>query len=65
MASEIAEFFKNKSVLLTGVTGLIGKMILLKLLRSCPGIMAVIVLIRGKKGKTGAERLSEVFNTEV
>ena len=35
--SEIADFYKNKSVFITGATGFIGKQLVEKLVRSCPG----------------------------
>ncbi len=35
--SEIAEFFKRKSIFITGATGFIGKQLVEKLVRSCPG----------------------------
>lgn len=64
--SRIREFYGNKSVFLTGATGFLGKMILLKLLKSCPEISNVYVLIREKKEATAAERLrSDVLNAEV
>jgi len=34
---EIAEFFKQKSVFITGATGFVGKQLVEKLVRSCPG----------------------------
>jgi fatty acyl-CoA reductase len=35
--SAIAEFFKRKSIFITGATGFIGKQLVEKLVRSCPG----------------------------
>jgi fatty acyl-CoA reductase len=35
--SEISAFFNSKSVFITGATGFVGKQIIEKLLRSCPG----------------------------
>lgn len=35
--SAIAQFFRGKSVFITGGTGFVGKQIIEKLLRSCPG----------------------------
>lgn len=35
--SEISRFFDGKSIFITGATGFIGKQIIEKLLRSCPG----------------------------
>lgn len=65
MGSEIGDFFLNKSVFITGVTGFIGKAIVFKLLNSCPGIKNIFVLIRESDGKTASERLAEILNTEV
>jgi fatty acyl-CoA reductase len=35
--SAIGKFFDGKSVFITGATGFVGKQIIEKLLRSCPG----------------------------
>ena len=55
----IAQFYRNKHVLLTGVTGFVGKVILEKLLWSCPDVARVYVFIRPKKGADAAERFSK------
>jgi fatty acyl-CoA reductase len=36
-ASSIADFFKQKTIFITGATGFIGKQLVEKLVRSCPG----------------------------
>jgi fatty acyl-CoA reductase len=36
-ASGIADFFKQKTIFITGATGFIGKQLVEKLVRSCPG----------------------------
>ena len=43
-ASGIAEFFKRKTVFITGATGFIGKQLVEKLVRSCPGKRKLISL---------------------
>jgi alcohol-forming fatty acyl-CoA reductase len=48
--SEIEKFFAAKSVLVTGVTGFLGKVVVEKLLRSCEWIGNVYVLVRAKRG---------------
>jgi FlaA1/EpsC-like NDP-sugar epimerase len=35
---KVVEFYKGKTVLLTGCTGFLGKIILEKFLRSCPDV---------------------------
>lgn len=63
--SNIQEFFKNKSVFVTGGTGFLGKLIVNKLIRSCPQIKHIYLLVRDKKGKNAHERLEDIFNMPV
>ncbi|XP_054167680.1 putative fatty acyl-CoA reductase CG5065 [Oppia nitens] len=63
--SLISEYFNGKSVFITGVTGFIGKVLLEKLLRSCPGIDKIYVLIREKKGLLVSERLDKVLEAKL
>ncbi|KAG5674910.1 hypothetical protein PVAND_004855 [Polypedilum vanderplanki] len=53
----IPEFYANKEIFVTGFSGFIGKVLIEKLLRSCPKIKAIYVLLRAKKGQTIEERL--------
>lgn len=53
----------GKRILLTGATGFVGKLFLAILLRECPGIGGITLLVRLGKGKTAAERLeNDVFS---
>lgn len=63
--SNVQEFFKNKSVFVTGGTGFLGKLIINKLIRSCPQIKHIYLLVRDKKGKNAQERLEDIFNMPV
>lgn len=45
----VLESFENKSVLITGATGYLGKVLVEKLLRDCVGIRKIFILIRSKK----------------
>lgn len=45
--SELAEFFGGKTVLLTGATGFVGKVLLAHLLAISPKILRIYCLIRG------------------
>lgn len=58
---DIARFYQGKSVFLTGGTGFIGKVILEKLLRSCPDIKNLYFMIRPKRGKSCQERLEKLL----
>uniref|UniRef100_A0A3B5AKH6 Fatty acyl-CoA reductase n=1 Tax=Stegastes partitus TaxID=144197 RepID=A0A3B5AKH6_9TELE len=48
----IPEYFAGKNVLISGATGFMGKVLLEKLLRSCPDVRCVYVLVRSKAGQT-------------
>ncbi|EHB12907.1 Fatty acyl-CoA reductase 1 [Heterocephalus glaber] len=58
----IPEYYEGKNVLLTGATGFLGKVLLEKLLRSCPKVKSVYVLVRQKAGLTPQERVEEVLS---
>ncbi|CAF1228565.1 unnamed protein product [Adineta ricciae] len=61
--SEIADFYKNKSVFITGATGFIGKQLVEKLVRSCPDVEHIYLLIRPKRGHDVADRLRELLSS--
>ena len=63
--SQIANFYKNKTIFITGATGFLGKCLVEKLLRSCYDLKKIYVLVRHKKGNTPAQRLNEIFNCKV
>ncbi|XP_054974452.1 fatty acyl-CoA reductase 2 [Sorex araneus] len=63
--SEIAPFYEGKSVLVTGATGFLGKVLLEKLLRASPGLRVVYVLVRPKKGQTLQERVAQMLSYEL
>ncbi|XP_001946873.2 fatty acyl-CoA reductase wat [Acyrthosiphon pisum] len=61
IGSPIQEFFRDGVVFLTGGTGFMGKVLVEKLLRTCPHIKHIYLLIRSKKGKNVDERLEDIF----
>lgn len=63
--TSIAKLFTDRSVFITGGTGFMGKVLVEKLLRSCPGIKNIYLLIRPKKGQETAARLNDLLNTPV
>ncbi|XP_049636995.1 fatty acyl-CoA reductase 1 isoform X2 [Suncus etruscus] len=61
----IPEYYEDKNVLITGATGFLGKVLLEKLLRSCPKVNSVFVLVRQKAGQTPQERIDELISCKL
>ena len=62
--SSICEFYRNRSVLITGGTGFLGKALIEKLLRTCD-VDNIFLLVRKKAGGNIEDRLEEIVNTPV
>ncbi|XP_058125766.1 fatty acyl-CoA reductase wat-like [Anopheles ziemanni] len=60
----IRKYYRNKTVLITGGTGFIGKVLLEKLLR-CFEVNKVFLLVRPKRNRTVTQRLEDVFEDVV
>ncbi|EDV37466.1 uncharacterized protein Dana_GF11398, isoform F [Drosophila ananassae] len=58
----IGQFYAGRSVFITGGTGFMGKVLVEKLLRSCPDIRNIYLLIRPKRGQEVSARLTELLN---
>ncbi|XP_073965495.1 putative fatty acyl-CoA reductase CG5065 isoform X1 [Choristoneura fumiferana] len=65
MAPSVTEFYAEKNVLVTGATGFVGKVLVEKLLRSCPNLSTVYLLLRQKRGISGEERLRELCSNKL
>lgn len=63
--SDVADFYAGRSVFLTGATGFVGKVLVEKLLRSCPEVARVYLLIRGKRGAHIDQRLKDLTDSKV
>ncbi|XP_078139076.1 fatty acyl-CoA reductase 1 isoform X3 [Centroberyx gerrardi] len=61
----IPEYYEGKNVLITGGTGFIGKVLMEKLLRSCPGVKAVYVMVRPKAGHSPQARVADMINSKL
>ena len=61
----IPNFYAGRSLFITGATGFMGKCLVEKLIRACPDIKCIYLLIRPKKGKGPQERLDEILDSKV
>ena len=63
--SDIPGFYRDRSIFITGATGFMGKVLVEKLLRCCPGIKFIYLLMRPKRGRDVRTRLEELIKTKV
>ncbi|XP_057712053.1 fatty acyl-CoA reductase 1 isoform X2 [Corythoichthys intestinalis] len=64
MAS-IAEYYAGKNVLITGATGFMGKVLVEKLLRCCPEVRALFLLVRPKAGQSMQQRVDDMMKCKL
>jgi fatty acyl-CoA reductase len=46
----VKEFYKDKTIFITGTTGFVGKVVLEKILRSLGDFKMLYIMVRAKKG---------------
>uniref|UniRef100_A0A8C6QX96 Fatty acyl-CoA reductase n=2 Tax=Nannospalax galili TaxID=1026970 RepID=A0A8C6QX96_NANGA len=63
--SMVAAFYSNKSILITGATGFLGKVLMEKLFRTSPQLKVIYILIRPKAGQTLQERVFQILNSKL
>ena len=54
----VSQFYSEKCIFITGATGFMGKVLLNKLLQSCPMLESIYVLIRPKRDELPQGRVS-------
>ncbi|KAL6446637.1 hypothetical protein ACFW04_001253 [Cataglyphis niger] len=64
-AKSIPTFYAGQSIFLTGATGFLGKVLIEKILRCCPNIGEIFILMRPKKGLSLNERLEKMLNLPI
>ncbi|XP_034234854.1 putative fatty acyl-CoA reductase CG5065 isoform X2 [Thrips palmi] len=64
-ASPVSDFYRGRSVLITGATGFMGKVLVEKLLRSCPEVSTLYLLMRPRRGVDARHRLDDLLNTTI
>jgi alcohol-forming fatty acyl-CoA reductase len=63
---DIQAFYSNKTILVTGTTGFVGKVVLEKILRTCPNFKRIYLMVRPKKSQSIIERMKEgIFNSQI
>lgn len=65
LSSPVQEFFAGATVMVTGATGFVGKALVEKLLRCCPDLHVIYILIRPKKGMDVDGRYHELLQHPV
>lgn len=58
---DVKEFYSGSNIFITGGTGFMGKVLIEKLIRSCPGIKNIYVLMRHRKEKNINTRVNEML----
>lgn len=64
MEKNISDTFRNGTILVTGGTGFLGKILTEKLLRSC-SVKNIALLVRSKKGISTDQRIENVYKQDV
>ncbi|XP_077357360.1 fatty acyl-CoA reductase 1 isoform X2 [Festucalex cinctus] len=59
--ASVAEYYAGKNVLITGATGFMGKVLVEKLLRCCPDVRALFLLVRPKAGQSVQRRVDDMI----
>lgn len=65
MSSSVADFYAGRSILVTGFTGFLGKVLVEKLIRSCPDIKTIYVLVRQLNDKDANQRTAKIVESAV
>nr|XP_033204475.1 putative fatty acyl-CoA reductase CG5065 [Bombus vancouverensis nearcticus]XP_033204476.1 putative fatty acyl-CoA reductase CG5065 [Bombus vancouverensis nearcticus] len=61
----LEEFYAGSGILLTGTTGFVGKGLLEKLIRMCPRIAAIFILLRPKTDETIEQRFKKLIDDPI
>lgn len=61
----ISDFYAEKTLFITGATGFLGKIVIEKLLRSCPLVKKIYVLARSRRGVNPQQRIDHLLDSAV
>ncbi|CAG4978358.1 unnamed protein product [Colias eurytheme] len=59
----IKEYYKGKTIFITGGSGFMGKVLIEKLLYSCTDLERIYLLLRSKKGVKSEDRLADLYKS--
>jgi thioester reductase-like protein len=63
--SEIRDFYNGRHVFVTGGSGFLGKVLIEKLLRCCPEIGSIHVLIRPRNNQSAEQRIEHLLRNQI
>lgn len=58
----IPDWYAGKNIFISGSTGFLGKILVEKLLRDCPNVNVLYLMIRPKRGQGPEERRKDYIN---
>lgn len=61
----VQQYYKGKTVFITGASGFMGKVLLEKIMYSCTEVKEIIMICRAKRGKTPESRLEDMYKLPV
>jgi len=62
--TSVPEFYAGQKLLVTGALGFMGKVLIEKILRCCPDVDKIYILVRAKRGKQPQERWEDAYKVE-
>lgn len=61
----LPEYYRGRSVFITGASGLMGKVLIERLLYYCSDIAKIYIMVRPKRGKSVETRIDEMMKLPV